>query len=145
MAKRHAEQIEVALGVAIQPLKEFMKSLQDRDRADLRNEKPMKLLTASIEAMRNIPRLQDAERVARGVRVKDEHAGTPQGGTAIWYVETYQPPRDGPELDLAALYGRAAREWDGDKVNEDEVDCGKWSAASRRWLDWLVPASPAPN
>ena len=38
MAKRHAEQIEVALGVVIQPIREFMKSLQDRSRADMRTE-----------------------------------------------------------------------------------------------------------
>jgi hypothetical protein len=44
MAKRHAEQIEVALGVVIQPIREFMKSRQDRGRADMRTESSMKLL-----------------------------------------------------------------------------------------------------
>jgi hypothetical protein len=122
MSKRHAEQIEVALGVVIQPLREFMKSLQDRDRADIRNEKAMKLLGPSLEAMRSIPRLQDAERLARGVRIKDLKETSPQGGTAIWQVEVYQPPREGPEPGFSILQGGGREEWDGDKAYRDDED-----------------------
>ena len=122
MAKRHAEQIEVALGVVIQPIREFMKSLQDRGRADMRTESSMKLLDTSLEAMRTIPRLQEAERIARGVRVKSDSEGSPQGGDAVWEVVVYQPPRTEPAADFTRTDLTARREWDGDRVQDEDDD-----------------------
>ena len=120
MAKRHAEQIEVALGVTIQPIREFMKSLQDRDRADMRSEKSMKLLAAALEAMRSMPRLQEAERIARGVRVQSDAAESPQGGHFEWAVRVYQPPGAEAAPDFSQLDPTARVQWDGHGVSDIE-------------------------
>ena len=139
MALRQAQQAELVSNVLIRPAVALAELLQNPDKlADVAGvSDPMapfaKLITAdgmgplwelTNEIAKRMPRLHEAERLARGVRVHDVKQGPTQGGTAVWEVEVYQPPREGGDIDFSQLAAEERPEWDGDRArgrhDEDE-------------------------
>ena len=123
MAKRQAQHAELILTVLMRPVVELAQALQDPNRAVALATAPIStLFEMATETAAKLPRIQEAERLARGVRVMDLKKGPTQGGTAIWEVDIHQPPREGPEPDFSGLGAAAAPEWDGDTVARDDDD-----------------------
>jgi hypothetical protein len=54
--------------------------------------------------------------------VKSDSEGSPQGGDAVWEVVVYQPPRTEPAADFMRTDLTARREWDGDRVQDEDDD-----------------------
>lgn len=75
-----------------------------------------KLLQLSFESAKAIPRIQKAERLARGAEVIDtEPVGRPgssQDGSAIWNIHVYQPERTEPPPDLDTVNAKVPDEWE---------------------------------
>lgn len=104
MAKRQAQQAQIGLEVLMAPVLALARALRDPNRAvSLETASLAELLDLSRDSLRTIPRLQRAERIARGCRVIDREAvraeGSPQGGYE-WTVSIHQPERSSPEPTL---------------------------------------------
>jgi len=115
MARRQAQHAELMMSVLMRPVVELAQALQDPNRAVALATAPIgDLYEMALDAAAKLPRVQEAERLARGVRVLDAKDKTTQGGTALWHVDIHQPPREGPEPDLQALDQPERPEWEGD-------------------------------
>lgn len=124
MAKRQAQQAQLVMDVLMRPVLELAQALQDPNRAVALATSPLAdLFELADLAASKLPKIQEAERTARGVRVLDVKAGATQGGTAVWEVEIHQPPREGPAPDFDRLAVQAPPEWDGDRARgRDDAD-----------------------
>lgn len=116
MAKRQAQQAEILQQVLMSPVLALARGLQDPMRAvSIETAKMGELLEMSFESAKAIPRLQKAERLARGVKVVDHDAlsstGSTQGGHE-WRVEIHQPERKEPLPDLDQLVAPQTDEWE---------------------------------
>jgi hypothetical protein len=123
MAKRQAQQAQLVMDVLMRPVLELAQALQDPNRAVALATSPLAdLFELADLAASKLPKIQEAERTARGVRVLDVKAGATQGGTAVWEVEIHQPERDGPAPDFGGLNTPTPPEWDGDRARGRDDD-----------------------
>lgn len=103
----------------------FVKSMRDEQRAASWNKlSAVELFEMSIEAMKVMPKILEAERIAAGVTVSlPEEDDSPQGGNVEWVVKTHQPPREGEGPDLSRFEKRdEAVHWEGDQPQDEAVD-----------------------
>jgi hypothetical protein len=104
MAERHAKQAELVLEDLMQPVIAFARAMRDPNRAvTLETATLAELFKMTAFSALQIPKMQKAERLSRGVKVIDSEPvsapGSSQGG-AQWNVRIHQPERAG---DLPAL------------------------------------------
>lgn len=116
MATRHAQQSELLLQDLMAPAIALARALKDpTNMADLEGAKVAELLKLTLLASMQVPKVQKAERLARGVRVTDldpvSSPASSQGG-AQWLVQIHQPERAEPLPDLNQLSGPEAEPWE---------------------------------
>lgn len=116
MAKRQAQEAQVLSQVLMAPVVAFAAGLKDPNRAQtLEGADLHKLLQLSFESAKAIPRIQKAERLARGVKVVDtepvSNPSSTQGG-AIWNIRIHQPERTEAPPDLDTVNAKIPDEWD---------------------------------
>jgi hypothetical protein len=137
MSKRHSQQAQLVMDVLMRPVVALAEALQDPEKLSrvarindpmapmaelLQSPFLMNLHEMAVNAAAKMPRIQEAERLSRGVRLKDVREGPTEGGTAVWEVEVYQPPREGPELDLSTITDVERTPWEGDKPRSRHDD-----------------------
>jgi hypothetical protein len=116
MAKRHAAEAELVLQNLMTPAITFAKKMLDPARAAVFNDLPMvDLFKLGVCACSFVPRLQAAERLARGCKViypgGSASPASPQG-PAEWRISIYAPPRKGPTPEDIENTAAMADEWE---------------------------------
>jgi hypothetical protein len=116
MARKHAEQAMLAAETLMVPILAFAHALADPERrAVLENFDTLELFKLCVSAISLMPRLQEAERLARGVKVVDtepvSNPGSTQGGVE-WRLTVYQPERKEPPPDLPGVSAEQPDEWE---------------------------------
>jgi hypothetical protein len=96
MAARHAGQAELGLEDLMAPIIAFARAMEDPIRAAAFENLPMlELFKLCLTSASLLPKLQEAERIARGCKVVTNAQASPQSPSE-WAVRIYQPPRPEP-------------------------------------------------
>jgi hypothetical protein len=113
MAARHAGQAELGLEDLMAPILAFAQAMQDPIRAAaFENNLPMlDLFKLCLTSVSLLPKLQEAERIARGCKVVTNAQASPQGPSE-WAVRIYQPPRPEPLPQLESGAIDESDEWE---------------------------------
>lgn len=122
MAARHASQSELSLEDLMRPILAFEKAMRDSAKRAAFEALPVpQLFQLCLSAAALLPRLQAAERLARGCRVvsNDRMAapGSPQGPSE-WRVSVYAPPREHTLASPADL-AQMTDEWEEAEITPD--------------------------
>jgi hypothetical protein len=92
MAARHAGQAELGLEDLMAPIIAFARAMQDPSRAAAVENLPiLELFKLCLTSASLLPKLQEAERIARGCKIVTNASASPQGPSE-WTVRIYQPP-----------------------------------------------------
>jgi hypothetical protein len=116
MAENHAENARLALEMLMAPVLEFQRALEDPERrAALDNLETLELFKLCVAAARQLPLLQQAERLARGCKIVDSNPmsnpASTQGGHE-WRIVIYQPPQPEGLPSLERICNDEPDEWE---------------------------------
>jgi hypothetical protein len=112
MAARHAGQAELGLEDLMAPVIAFAQAMQDPIRAAAFENLPiLELFKLCLTSASLLPKLQEAERIARGCTVSSNGGGSPQG-PAEWRVTISQPSRPEPLPQLESGAISESDEWE---------------------------------
>jgi hypothetical protein len=120
MAERHANQMQVAGQALMAPILAFARALQDPMRAVALETAPLnELMELSMVSSRLLPKVQESERLSRGVKIQKQKDDSPQSG-GEWFIKIHQPePTQVIDASLEVSGPQPPTEWEGDSSNSD--------------------------
>ena len=112
MAARHAGQADLGLEDLMAPIIAFARAMEDPIRAAaFENLAMLELFKLCLTSASLLPKLQEAERIARGCKVVTNAQASPQSPSE-WAVRIYQPPRPEPLPQLESGAIDESDEWE---------------------------------